>query len=177
MKCNICGSENIVEGVVIGINEGFKKLGPKYKEGFKFIEQMLCDLCDDCGEIHRFYVRPKDKRNWVISSEKDLDLEELERKRNEREMELTKEEIEQILSEYSELILSGTLRKRYVRNLDRYKKHELYEYPVQTKGPSYRLYRELSTNREVMIKRVTMELDKGNYLVYELPSKEDSYIL
>jgi len=69
MECNNCGSSNIENDIIFGHGTEVGNLGPKYKQGiFLGVEQMYCSICEDCGEIIRFYIKPKKKRNWVKRS-------------------------------------------------------------------------------------------------------------
>jgi hypothetical protein len=59
VECKNCESVNISRGLTLG------NLGPKYKVGiFIGVEQMYIDVCEDCGEIVRFYIKPKKQREW-----------------------------------------------------------------------------------------------------------------
>ena len=174
MVCRICKGENITQGVSFTTNEMFDKVGPKYKDsGLKFIEETICDICNDCGEILRIYVRPSEPRKWVINTNYDTDI--LSRNRKLKHEELTKIEIEKKIEEFESILRNKTCTKKYIKNLNNYHKHELFGYPIKTQGPSYHLYREKVTQKEVLIKKVTMHLDKGEYLVCEPILKENDF--
>lgn len=60
-KCIYCGSESIIEDVIITEGGDYKEVGPTYKDGliFRFSIQMYADICKDCGSITRFHVDPQ----------------------------------------------------------------------------------------------------------------------
>lgn len=174
MICKNCGSKEVVEGVVFGRRDNFQNIGPKYKEGFlvTYVEETLCDICEDCGEIQRLYVLPGSKRNWVHSTvDRQEVLNQMARKN------ISKKEEEFILKEiakYSDLLITNQCTKSYVNDLENYAKHKWYDYPVKTEGPSYRLYTDKLTGETVMIKPSTMNLHKGKYVVCTSPLQEIS---
>lgn len=66
MTCKNCESTNITKGVTFGLSGEVGSFGPKFKTGiFIGVESMYCDLCEDCGEIIRQYIKPKKKRKWL----------------------------------------------------------------------------------------------------------------
>lgn len=65
MRCTNCESENIVKKIEWGVSGEFSRVGPKYSAFFDQVERVFCDICDDCGEVVRIYVDPKEKRNWL----------------------------------------------------------------------------------------------------------------
>ena len=65
MVCPNCKSNNIETGVAIGITAEINSVGPKVKSGiFVGAEQMYCDICNDCGEIVRIYVKDFKNKKW-----------------------------------------------------------------------------------------------------------------
>jgi hypothetical protein len=65
--CLNCGGKNIENGIRIGHQTESGGLGPSYQnKRIPFIigaEQMFCNLCLDCGELTRIYVK-ETKRDW-----------------------------------------------------------------------------------------------------------------
>ena len=62
MVCSNCNGTRIETGVVIGLTD----IGPKYRNGpFTQFSQMYSDICLDCGEILRFYIKESTDKNWV----------------------------------------------------------------------------------------------------------------
>ena len=165
MVCKHCESTNIAEGVVFGYIEALRNIGPKYKQGLLFhgIEETFCDVCQDCGEIQRLYIKPKTKRNWITMSEDRQDL------INKKFKTAIPAELEEkiILETYrlGELLIKKRCDMKYVQDIDNYTKHEWYDYPVKTKGPTYRLYVDNTTGQTVMIRPTTMNKHKGNYVI------------
>lgn len=76
MNCPHCSSTNIKEGVSIGKTGDSGSIGPQYRFGivagtqYRFgidvgTAPMFCDLCLDCGEITRMYVKEKNlDKKW-----------------------------------------------------------------------------------------------------------------
>jgi hypothetical protein len=65
MKCSNCGGSNVEAGISIGQNAETGNIGLKYNKGiFIGVTQMYCDLCLDCGEILRFYIKDRTDRKW-----------------------------------------------------------------------------------------------------------------
>ena len=65
MSCPHCGSTNIEEGVSIGQSAETGNIGPNYKKGlFVGSVQMYCDICLDCGEITRFFIKESTDKKW-----------------------------------------------------------------------------------------------------------------
>lgn len=69
MACNNCGSTRIEESVAIGQTAEAGNIGPKSSKGiFTYVSQMYCDLCLDCGEMARFYIKYDTDRKWIKRS-------------------------------------------------------------------------------------------------------------
>jgi len=65
ITCSNCGGNHIESGVAIGKSVETGNIGPKYNKGLLVgVTQMYCDLCLDCGEILRFYIKDRTDRNW-----------------------------------------------------------------------------------------------------------------
>jgi predicted RNA-binding Zn-ribbon protein involved in translation (DUF1610 family) len=66
MNCPNCGSDNIQKSVSIGKSTETGSVGPCFIIGkiLSGVEQMYCDICLDCGEITRFYIKDT-KKNWL----------------------------------------------------------------------------------------------------------------
>jgi hypothetical protein len=65
MSCSNCGGTRIESGVAIGQSAEPGNIGPKYNNGiFIGVTQMYCDICLDCGEILRFYIKDRTDRTW-----------------------------------------------------------------------------------------------------------------
>ena len=66
MNCPHCSSTNIKEGVSIGKTGDSGSIGPQYRFGIVVgTAPMFCDLCLDCGEITRMYVKEKNlDKKW-----------------------------------------------------------------------------------------------------------------
>lgn len=65
MNCPNCGGTNIETGVAIGKSADTGNIGPKYKKGLLIgVTQMYCDICLNCGEITRFYIKDSTDKNW-----------------------------------------------------------------------------------------------------------------
>lgn len=63
--CSNCNGNRIESDVAIGQNAEVGNIGPKYNKGiFIGVTQMYCDICLDCGEILRFYIKDRTDRNW-----------------------------------------------------------------------------------------------------------------
>ncbi|MBE6071204.1 MAG: hypothetical protein E7208_04500 [Clostridium butyricum] len=68
MNCPHCESENIEESISIGQSAETGNIGPNYKKAFLVGSvQMYCDLCLDCGEITRFYIKEDTNKKWCKS--------------------------------------------------------------------------------------------------------------
>jgi hypothetical protein len=65
MSCSNCDGTRIESGVAIGQSAEVGNIGPKYAKGiFMAVTQMYCDICLDCGEITRFFIKDLTERNW-----------------------------------------------------------------------------------------------------------------
>lgn len=65
MNCPHCGGSRFESGISIGQSAETGNIGLKYNAGILVgVTQMYCDLCLDCGEILRFYIKDKADRNW-----------------------------------------------------------------------------------------------------------------
>lgn len=61
-----CGSKNIEEGVSIGKSAETGTIGPRFSKGLLTgVAQMYCDICLDCGEITRFFIKESTDKKWV----------------------------------------------------------------------------------------------------------------
>lgn len=66
MECKNCKSTKIEEGVVIGKTAEAGDVGPLSSIGiFTYTSPMYCDICLDCGEIIRFYIKDSTNRKWI----------------------------------------------------------------------------------------------------------------
>lgn len=66
MNCLHCNSTNIEEGITIGQTAEIGDIGPNFKRGiFVAVAPMYCDLCLDCGEIVRFYIKDSTDKKWL----------------------------------------------------------------------------------------------------------------
>lgn len=66
MNCKNCKSTRIEEGISIGKSADTGNIGPKSTKGiFTYLSQMYCDICLDCGEILRFYIKDDTDRKWI----------------------------------------------------------------------------------------------------------------
>lgn len=65
--CQNCKSDNIETGVSIGLSAETGSIGPKYSANFLMlgVAPMYCDICKNCGEITRFFIKEKTDRKWV----------------------------------------------------------------------------------------------------------------
>lgn len=65
-RCPYCGSSNIINGIMVDQTADAGRIGLAYRVRFKmvFTEQVLADLCDDCGSLVRIFVRTIG-REWV----------------------------------------------------------------------------------------------------------------
>lgn len=72
MNCPHCGSEHIETGVVIGQSGNGGCVGPKFGAGFVIgiasTAQLYCDICLDCGEITRLYIKSYNHKQWIKKS-------------------------------------------------------------------------------------------------------------
>ena len=66
-KCPVCGSSNIDNGIAISQTAEVGNIGPLYKTKFLLtgVSQMYCDLCLECGEITRLFIKGTTDRNWI----------------------------------------------------------------------------------------------------------------
>jgi hypothetical protein len=65
MACSNCGGDRIESGVAIGQTAETGNIGPEYKGSILIgVTQMYCDICLDCGEIIRFYIKDRTDRSW-----------------------------------------------------------------------------------------------------------------
>lgn len=65
MTCSNCGSNRIEKGVSIGKTAEAGNVGPRLSKGiFMNVSQMYCDLCLDCGELLRFYIKDDTDKKW-----------------------------------------------------------------------------------------------------------------
>lgn len=68
MNCKNCNSSRIEEGIAIGLTSQPGNIGPKSRKMIMdYVSQMYCDICLDCGEIVRFYIKDDTNRKWVKS--------------------------------------------------------------------------------------------------------------
>ena len=66
MNCRNCNSSRIEEGIAIGQTAESGNIGPKSRKGiFDHVSQMYCDICLDCGELVRFYIKDSTDKVWV----------------------------------------------------------------------------------------------------------------
>ena len=66
MSCPNCSSTNIEEGVSIGKTAETGNIGPRFSRGLLTgVAQMYCDICLDCGEITRFFIKESTDKKWV----------------------------------------------------------------------------------------------------------------
>lgn len=66
MNCPNCSSTNIEKSISIGKTAESGSIGPKYKKAIIMgVSQMYCDMCLDCGELIRFYIKDDTNRKWV----------------------------------------------------------------------------------------------------------------
>jgi hypothetical protein len=65
-RCPYCGSSNIVRNILVDQTADAGRIGLAYRVRFRVIipEQLLTDLCDDCGSVVRTFVRTTG-RKWV----------------------------------------------------------------------------------------------------------------
>jgi len=65
VNCPNCGSTKIENGVSIGLSAETGNVGPNFKKGFFVgVAQMYCDICLDCGEITRFFIKESTDKKW-----------------------------------------------------------------------------------------------------------------
>lgn len=65
ITCPRCGGKKVESEVAIGLSNETGNIGPKFNKGIFVGEvQMYCDLCTDCGEIIRFYIKDLTERKW-----------------------------------------------------------------------------------------------------------------
>ncbi len=66
MQCKQCGKSNIEVGVKLGMSTEPANFGPKYsKSVFIGTAPAFCDLCLDCGEINRIYIKSETNKKWL----------------------------------------------------------------------------------------------------------------
>lgn len=66
MKCGHCGSERIETGIAWGVSHETGNVGLEYTHKiFRQVTQVYSDLCLDCGEIVRSYIKDTTDRKWV----------------------------------------------------------------------------------------------------------------
>lgn len=65
-RCPYCGSSNIVRNIKVDQTADAGRIGLAYRARFMIItpEQVLADLCDDCGSVVRTFIRTTG-RKWV----------------------------------------------------------------------------------------------------------------
>ena len=68
--CPNCGGDHIEDGIAIALSNEVGNIGPHYKTRFLItgVCQMYCDLCLDCGEVVRMYIKDTTERNWIKTS-------------------------------------------------------------------------------------------------------------
>ena len=65
MACSNCGGNRIETGVSIGQSAEIGNIGPKYNSSILIrVSQMYCDICLDCGELTRFYIKDPADKKW-----------------------------------------------------------------------------------------------------------------
>lgn len=65
MNCPKCGGSRIESGIAVGQSAETGNIGLKYNAGILVgVTQMYCDLCLDCGEVLRFFIKDRTDRNW-----------------------------------------------------------------------------------------------------------------
>lgn len=66
MNCKNCNSTRVEEGISMGLTAESGYIGPQASKGiFTYTSPMFCDICLDCGEILRFYIRDNTDRKWI----------------------------------------------------------------------------------------------------------------
>lgn len=66
MNCPHCGSTNIEEGVSIGKTAETGNIGPRFRSGLiTSVAQMYCDICLECGEITRSFIKESTDKKWI----------------------------------------------------------------------------------------------------------------
>jgi hypothetical protein len=68
MECTRCKSTRIEEGVAVaaGLSTENVKIGLKYSKGpFIGVAPLYCDVCKDCGEVIRIYIKDEFDRPWL----------------------------------------------------------------------------------------------------------------
>ncbi len=66
MNCNNCNGSRIEEGISIGLTAETGNIGPRSSKFLvEHVSQMYCDLCLDCGELIRFYIKDDTDRKWI----------------------------------------------------------------------------------------------------------------
>lgn len=66
MECKNCNSTRIEKGIKVGTSSDYGNIGPKFRKSvFVGVAQTYCDLCLDCGEIVRIYIKEDTDKKWV----------------------------------------------------------------------------------------------------------------
>ncbi|TCT17198.1 hypothetical protein EDC18_101496 [Natranaerovirga pectinivora] len=65
MNCKNCNSTRIEDSIAIGLSAKTGNIGPKSTKILDYVSQMYCDMCLDCGEILRFYIKDDTNRKWI----------------------------------------------------------------------------------------------------------------
>ena len=67
ISCTHCSNGSITRNVKLDQSNDVGTVGLAFKRAgiFHVSEQLLADLCTECGTVVRFHVRDTD-RNWVI---------------------------------------------------------------------------------------------------------------
>lgn len=66
MECKQCQSSRIEKGIRLGMASDHTTFGLKYNKSlFVAVSPTFCDLCLDCGEIQRMYVKGDTDRKWL----------------------------------------------------------------------------------------------------------------
>lgn len=66
MKCPNCGGERIESGIAWGKSTESGNVGLKYQNKIIVgVTQVYSDLCLDCGEIVRSYIKDTTDKKWV----------------------------------------------------------------------------------------------------------------
>ncbi|MTI95857.1 MAG: hypothetical protein FH749_10300 [Firmicutes bacterium] len=70
MECKQCGSGNIKQGIIMGQTSGAGYIGPQYKATFlTSVARTYCDLCLECGEILRMYIKQSTDKKWTLEEQ------------------------------------------------------------------------------------------------------------
>lgn len=66
MECKNCGSHNIEKSIRMGNSGDAQTFGLKYSKAlFSAVVPVYCDLCLDCKEIVRMYLKDDTNRKWI----------------------------------------------------------------------------------------------------------------